>query len=169
MKKRNMKRINMKKILLILLFILSLNISVQATEIGKIGEKQQTEINNLYDYISNVKSQYEIFNDMQPQTFVEQFIKTGDNGLSFNKISTFIIRYTFKEVIACMELIGSLMIIAIICAMLNNLQSAFNRDSLSNIAYLACYGVMILMITKSFYVVAELAKNTIVRDRKSVV
>lgn len=162
MKKRNMKRLNMKKILLILLFLLSLNISVQAAEIGKIGEKQQTEINNLYDYISNVKSQYEIFNDMQPQTFVEQFIKTGDNGLSFNKTSTFIIRYTFKEVIACMELIGSLMIIAIICAMLNNLQSAFNRESLSNIAYLACYGVMILMITKSFYVVAELAKNTIV-------
>ena len=99
---------------------------------------------------------------MQPQTFVQQFIKTGENGLSFKKTSSFIISYTFKEVIACMELIGSLMIIAIICAMLNNLQSAFSNGSLSNIAYLACYGVMIVMITKSFYVVAELAKNTIV-------
>lgn len=156
------QRYNVKKILLILLFLLCLPISVQATEVGKIGESQQKEINNLYDYISNVKTQYEIFNDMNPKTFVEQFIKTGENGLSLQKTSSYVIRYTFKEVIACMELIGSLMIIAIICAMLNNLQTAFNREGLSNIAYLACYGVMIVMITKSFYVVAELAKNTIV-------
>jgi stage III sporulation protein AE len=60
-----------------------------------------------------------------------------------------------------MELIGSLMIIAIICALLNNLQSAFNSEGLSNIAYFACYGVMIVLITKSFYIVVELTKTTI--------
>jgi len=151
----------MKKILIVLLFLICLPISVQAADIGKIGEKEQTEINNLYDYISNVKTQYEIFNDMDPKSFVEQFIKTGENGVSFKEISSYVIRYTFKEVIASMQLIGSLMIIAIICALLNNLQSAFNKESLSNIAYFACYGVMIVMITKSFYIVVELAKTTI--------
>jgi len=154
----------MKKILLILLFLICLPISVQAAQaaqVSEIGEKEQTEISNLYDYISNVKTKYEIFNDMQPRTFVDQFIKTGEGGFSFKNISSYVIRYTFKELIACMELIGSLMIIAIVCAMLNNLQSAFNNESLSNIAYFACYGVMIVMITKSFYVVVELAKATI--------
>lgn len=151
----------MKKILLILLFLICLPISVQATEIGKIGEKEQTEISNLYEYITNVKTKYEIINDMQPRTFVDQFIKTGENGLSFKAISGYVIKYTFKEVIASMQLIGSLMIIAIICALLHNLQSAFNKESLSNIAYFACYGVMIVMITKSFYIVVELAKSTI--------
>jgi len=151
----------MKKILLILLFLICFPISVQATEVGQIGEKEQTQISNLYEYISNVKTQYEIINDMQPKDFVEQFIKTGENGLSFKEISGYVIKYTFKEVIASMQLIGSLMIIAIICALLHNLQSAFDKESLSNIAYFACYGVMIVMITKSFYIVAELAKNTI--------
>ncbi|MBU3180149.1 stage III sporulation protein AE [Clostridium psychrophilum] len=155
----------MKKILMVLIFSLCLvyfPINVQALETGQIGEKQQLEITNLYDYISNVKTKYEVFNDMQPKAFVEQFVKTGQGGFSFKNISNYVIKYTFKEVISSMELIGSLMIIALICALLSNLQSAFSKESLSNIAYFACYGVMIIMITKSFYIVVELAKNTIV-------
>lgn len=151
----------MKKILLILLLLICLPISVQATEIGKIGEKEEKEISNLYEYISNIKTKYEIFNDMEPRTFVEEFMKTGENGFSLKNISNYIIRFTFKEVVASMELIGSLMIIAIVCALLHNLQSAFSKESLSNIAYFACYGVMIVLITKSFYIGVELAKNTI--------
>lgn len=151
----------MKKIILILLLLICLPISVQATEIGKLGEKEQKEISNLYDYISNVKTKYEIFNDMDPRTFVEEFIKTGENGFSFKKISNYIIKFTFKEVFASMELIGSLLIIAIVCALLNNLQMAFSKESLSNIAYFACYGVMIVLITKSFYIGIELARDTI--------
>ena len=70
----------MKKILLILIFLICFPISVQATQTGAIGEKEQSEISNLYEYISNVKTKYEIFNDMEPRTFVEQFIKTGESG-----------------------------------------------------------------------------------------
>ncbi|MBZ9608392.1 stage III sporulation protein AE [Clostridium estertheticum] len=151
----------MKKIIIILLFLICLPIGVQATQPGKLGEKEEKEISNLYEYITNIKTKYEIFNDMDPRTFVEQFIKTGENGFSFKETSNYVIRFTFKEVVASMELIGSLMIIAIICALLNNLQSAFNKEGLSNIAYFACYGVMIVMITKSFYIVVELAKSTI--------
>jgi len=152
----------MKKIIIILLLLICLPISVQATEIGKIGEKQQMEINNLYDYITNIKTKYEIFNDMEPKAFVDEFMKTGDNGFNYKKISNYLINFTFKEVVAAMELIGSLLIIAIVCTLLNNLQSAFSRESLSNIAYFACYGVMIILITKSFYIGVELAKDTII-------
>jgi len=151
----------MKKILLILLLLICLPISVQATEIGKTGATNEREISNLYEYITNIKSEYEIFNDMDPRTFVEEFMKTGENGFGFKKITNFLIRYAFKEVVVTAQLIGSLIIIAIICALLNNLQSAFNQESLSNIAYFACYGLMIVLITKSFYIGVELAKSTI--------
>jgi stage III sporulation protein AE len=151
----------MKKILLILLLLICLPISVQATEIGKTGEPNERQISNLYEYITNIKSKYEIFNDMEPRAFVEEFMKTGENGFSLKKISNYITKFAFKELVVSTELIGSLMIIAIVCALLNNLQSAFNQDSLSNIAYFACYGLMIVLITKSFYIGVELAKNTI--------
>lgn len=151
----------MKKIIVFLLLIICLPINVQATEVGKIGEKEQKEISSLYEYITNIKTEYEMFNDMNPKTFVEEFMKTGENGFSFKKISNYVLKCTFKEVAASMKLMGSLIIIAIVCALLNNLQSAFNNDSLSNIAYFACYGVMIVMIAKSFYISIDLAKNTI--------
>lgn len=155
----------MKKILVILLLLLlCLPISVQANElneIGKLGQEEQSEINNLYDYITEIKMKNEMLNDMDPRTFVEGFMKTGENGLSFKNLFNYVIRFVFKEVIVSMQLIGSLIIIAIVCAMLNNLQSAFNNESLSSIAYFACYGVMIVMITKSFYIVVELTKSTI--------
>ena len=151
----------MKKILLILLLLICLPFSVQAAEIGKTGETNEREISNLYEYITNIKSEYEIFNDMEPRTFVEEFMKTGENGLGFKKITNYLIRYAFKEVVVTAQLIGSLIIIAIVCALLNNLQSAFNQESLSNIAYFACYGLMIVLITKSFYIGVELAKSTI--------
>jgi stage III sporulation protein AE len=151
----------MKKILLILLLLICLPISVQATEIGKTGETNEREISNLYEYITNIKSKYEIFNDMEPRTFVEEFMKTGENGFSFKKISNYVTRFAFKELVVSTELIGSLIIIAIVCALINNLQSAFNQESLSNIAYFACYGLMIVLITKSFYIGVELAKSTI--------
>jgi stage III sporulation protein AE len=151
----------MKKFIIILLLLICMPICVQATEIGKLGVKDQTEISNLYNYITNIKTKYEIFNDMDPRTFVDQFMKTGDNGFSFKNVSGYLIKFTFKEVVASMELVGSLLIIAIVCALLNNLQSAFSKESLSNIAYFACYGVMIILITKSFYIGVDLAKNTI--------
>jgi stage III sporulation protein AE len=151
----------MKKILLILLLLICLPISVQATEVGKTREADEREISNLYEYITNIKSNYEIFNDMEPRTFVEEFMKTGENGFGFKEISNYVIRFAFKEVVVSAELIGSLIIIAIVCALLNNLQSAFNQESLSNIAYFACYGLMIVLITKSFYIGVELAKDTI--------
>lgn len=151
----------MKKITVFLLLIICLPINVQATEVGKIGEKEQKEISSLYEYITNIKTEYEMFNDMNPKTFVEEFMKTGENGFSFKKVSNYVLKFTFKEVAASMKLIGSLIIIAIVCALLNNLQSAFSNDSLSNIAYFACYGVMIVMIAKSFYISIDLAKSTI--------
>ena len=151
----------MKKILLILLFIICLPIGVQAAEIGKLGEKEQIEISNLYEYITNVKTKYEVFNDMEPRAFVEEFMKTGENGLSAKTIYSYVTRFAFKELVASIELIGSLIIIALVCALLNNLQKAFSKESLSNIAYFACYGVMIVLITKSLYIGVDLAKTTI--------
>ena len=151
----------MKKILLILLLLICLPISVQAVELGKTGEPNEREISNLYDYITDIKSKYEIFNDMEPRTFVEEFMKTGENGFGFKNISNYVIRFAFKEVVVSLQLIGSLIIIAIVCALLNNLQSAFHQENLSNIAYFACYGLMIVLITKSFYIGVDLAKNTI--------
>ena len=54
------------------------------------------------------------------------------------------------EVLATFKLVGSLIIVAIVCALLSNLQNAFSNENLTNIAYFACYSVMIILIVKGF-------------------
>ncbi|GAA0121326.1 MAG: stage III sporulation protein AE [Clostridium argentinense] len=152
----------MKRFLLILAIILWLPFNVQAIEEdAKLTEEQNVQIEKLYDYISNIQSEYEILNDMNPKEFVKNYIKNGESGLSIKELFKYFSTYAFREVLAAFKLVGSLIIVAIVCALLSNLQNAFSNENLTNIAYFACYSVMIILIVKGFYIGVNLAKDAI--------
>jgi len=152
----------MKKFLLVLAIILWLPFNVQAMEdTTRLTEEQNAQIEKLYDYITNIQSEYEILNNMNPKEFVKNYIKNGDSGLSMKELFKYFSTYAFKEVLVAFKLVGSLIIVAIVCALLNNLQNAFSNESLTNIAYFACYSVMIILIVKGFYIGVTLAKDAI--------
>lgn len=152
----------MKKFLLVLAIILWLPFNVQAMEdTTRLTEEQNAQIEKLYDYITNIQSEYEILNNMNPKEFVKNYIKNGDSGLSMKELFKYFSTYAFKEVLVAFKLVGSLIIVAIVCALLNNLQNAFSNESLTNIAYFACYSVMIILIVKGFYIGVTLARDAI--------
>ncbi len=152
----------MKKFLLVLAIILWLPFNVQAMEdTTRLTEEQNAQIEKLYDYITNIQSEYEILNNMNPKEFVKNYIKNGDSGLSLKELFKYFSTYAFKEVLVAFKLVGSLIIVAIVCALLNNLQNAFSNESLTNIAYFACYSVMIILIVKGFYIGVTLARDAI--------
>ncbi|WP_454053835.1 stage III sporulation protein AE [Clostridium sp. Marseille-Q7071] len=152
----------MKRFLLVLAIILWLPFNVQAIEdTTRLTEEQNVQIEKLYDYITNIQSEYEILNNMNPKEFVKNYIKNGDSGLSMKELFKYFSTYAFKEVLVAFKLVGSLIIVAIVCALLNNLQNAFSNESLTNIAYFACYSVMIILIVKGFYIGVTLAKDAI--------
>lgn len=153
----------MKKFLLVLAIILWLPFNVQAMEdTTRLTEEQNAQIEKLYDYITNIQSEYEILNNMNPKEFVKNYIKNGDSGLSLKELFKYFSTYAFKEVLVAFKLVGSLIIVAIVCALLNNLQNAFSNESLTNIAYFACYSVMIILIVKGFYIGVTLARDAII-------
>ncbi|WP_017415708.1 stage III sporulation protein AE [Clostridium tunisiense] len=151
----------MKKILFILMMILWIPLNVQASEEIKIDQEQMNKVNGLYNYISNMQNEYDLLRDMSPKEFVEAYMKDGQGSLQEKKITKIAISYIFKEVVASFKIIGGLIIIAVVCALLNNLQSAFSNESLSNIAYFACFAVMITIIAKGFYVGVDLVHDVI--------
>ncbi|WP_291572838.1 stage III sporulation protein AE [Clostridium sp. UBA4548] len=151
----------MKKILLILMMILWIPLNVQASEEIKIDQEQMNKVNGLYNYISNMQNEYDLLRDMSPKEFVEAYMKNGQGSLQEKKITKIALSYIFKEVVASFKIIGGLIIIAVVCALLNNLQSAFSNESLSNIAYFACFAVMITIIAKGFYVGVDLVHDVI--------
>ncbi len=149
-------------ILLTFLFVIILCFNVQAAPIQHNEIKEDNkEIEKLYDYISNMKNQYEILKDINAKDYVKNFMEKGESNISIKKAAKAITTYVFKEIAASLKLIGLLIMVAIICALLNNLQKAFSNETLSDIAYFACYALIIIILARSFYLGVNIARDTI--------
>lgn len=153
---------NYKMFILIMFFFICIVTPVNVQAVAANTNTKDTEaVENLYDYMTNIKNQYEVLKDLDAKTFVKDYIKSGDGKFSLSKISKALIIYSFRELTSSLKLMGTLISIAIICALLNNLQKAFSNESLSNIAYFACYGLIIILMAKSFYMGVSIARETI--------
>lgn len=155
---------NYKLFIFIITFFICLAapVNVQAIASNNNTSNKDTEaVENLYDYMTNIKNQYEVLKDLDARTFVKDYIKSGDGKFSLSKVSKALIVYSFRELASSLKLMATLISIAVICALLNNLQKAFSNESLSNIAYFACYGLIIILMAKSFYMGVNIASETI--------
>ncbi|QDY17509.1 stage III sporulation protein AE [Clostridium botulinum] len=149
-------------ILLTSLFMIILCFNVQAAPSQHNEIKEENEqIEKLYDYISNMKNQYEILKGINAKDYVKNFMEKGESQISVNKAAKAITTYVFKEIAASLKLIALLIMVAIICALLNNLQKAFSNETLSDIAYFACYALIIIILARSFYLGVNIARDTI--------
>lgn len=125
------------------------------------SKAQEQQIESFYDYISNMKTKNELLKDLDAKTYVKDFIKSGDGKVSLKKIMDVMVSYGVREIAACLKLLVLLIIIALICTLLTNLQRAFSGEGLSNIAYFACYSLIIIIMAKSFYIGVDIARSTI--------
>ncbi len=161
----------MKKIWILLIFIIFFNaLSCKADEVlteDKILEEYTQEesinsnLNSLYTYIDNMKSDVELINDLNPKEYIKSYIKNGEGNVSFSLILKSVVSLIFKEVKTVLKLSLSIIVIAILCSLLKNIQDALSSDSVSNIAFYACYLVLILILSKSFLVSISIAKDVI--------
>lgn len=154
----------MKKIILIILIILILPFNVQAAD-GDAGSKisEGEQVERLYNYIVNMKTQNEVLQGLDAKDFVKEFMKTGDGKFSTIKITKAVVAYLFQEITATFKTMSILIIMAIICALLNNLHKSFSDDGLSSIAYFACFALIIVLVSKGFYDAVGVAKSTMTK------
>jgi len=110
-----------------------------------IDDEQMSKINGLYDYISNLDTGTELLKDMSPKEFVQSYMKDGQGSLERKEILKMALGYLFKEIVVSF----------------NNLQNAFSNEKLCNIAYFACFSVMIILIARGFYIGVELTQQVI--------
>lgn len=174
--KKLLTRTFIKIIFLIVIIFISFNCkNVRANDNGininnekvtqEEGIVENPEINNklnsLYNYINNAKSDIEILNDLNPVDYMKGYIKNGEGNFSIKTISDAIISFLFKEVKTVLTLSISIIVISILCSLLKNLQSAFSNEGISNIAFFACYSILIIILSKSFIVSINIALDII--------
>ncbi len=129
--------------------------------IDELNGDAKEKLNNLYDYISKMKTDVELMNNLEPAEYIKAYIKDGKGNISLNTMFNAVTSLVFKEVKEVLKLMVSIVTIAIICSLLKNLQEAFSDESISQIAFYACYVLMIIVLSRSFIISISIAKAVI--------
>ncbi len=132
---------------------------------------QENYIDKQMD-ILNIKELEKIIEDDQlifeyfPKIAVKDFIHAllkGENILDVKRILKGIMAIFLNVVVENLNLLVQIIVITIICALLINLQGAFQNDSVSDIALFACYIILSTLVIKSFIICIDLGQNTVNR------
>lgn len=129
--------------------------------IDDLGGSAKEEINSLYEYIKKMKTDVELMDSLDPLEYIKTYIKEGKGNLSFDVLLNSVLSLVFKEVKSVLKLVVSIVTIAIICSLLKNLQDAFSDESISQVAFYACYALIIMVLSKSFIISISVAKEVI--------
>ncbi|MGL5416939.1 MAG: stage III sporulation protein AE [Clostridium sp.] len=127
----------------------------------EIREESEENLNKLYDYINKMKTDNELLNELDPKGFVESYIENGQGNLTIKDLGLLIVNLLFKEVKVVLKLVISVVAIGILCALLKNLEDAFKNESISSIAFYACYSVLIIILSRSFLISIDVALSAI--------
>ncbi|RKD34573.1 stage III sporulation protein AE [Thermohalobacter berrensis] len=156
----------LRKTILILTLILILPSIVFCDDIDnteKIIDEQLKnlrldELQKLIVEINNTSNQY--LPKIQFKQFIISLIK-GEQVINVEEILTGILKIIFNEVIANSYLLGKLLILSIIFAILTNLQSAFEKNTISKLSFYVCYLVLLSIAIKSFTIGMGIGKQAI--------
>ncbi|WP_459499506.1 stage III sporulation protein AE [Bacillus sp. C1] len=157
-----LRRVGMKLLFACFLFF-SLPIVVQASPVDKNVVDQQLDklgIEDVKQYWDGLVTKYGGYlPESQKGSFME-FVK-GEKEFSIKEWMIGLLKYLFHELIANGKLLGTLIMLTIFSALLQSLQSAFSKSSVSKIADAVVYMVLIIFALNSFYVVMTYARETI--------
>lgn len=158
---------NIGKILLISIFLFVLPVPVMAaeesnTETPSMMEDTLAEIDFslLEEYKHNLDSELSHYLDSKSVKEWLTDFRQGTWEFDIKEISENIIKFFFKEVTANSGLLGKLLILSVVAALINNLQTSF-ASGIARISYLACFLALSAIAVTSFKVVLSIGQHTI--------
>lgn len=91
---------------------------------------------------------------------IYEFIKE-EKSLSFKRVLFGVLEYMFHELLTNGKLLGTLLMLTLFSTVLQTMHAAFERSSISKIAYFVVYIVLLFLALNSFYLAVSYAKETI--------
>jgi stage III sporulation protein AE len=85
----------------------------------------------------------------------------GGNGFSFADAARGLIRFLFHEILYNGKLLVTIVVITVFGMLLETIQSAFERQAVSKVAYAVSYIVLVIIAVNSFHVAIGYARNAI--------
>lgn len=85
----------------------------------------------------------------------------GEVGLSAGEVMKGLLKFLFREIVANSRLLGQLLILAVLCAILQNVQSAFEKGTVGKVAWFVCFLVLLSLALSSFTIAVQIGRETI--------
>lgn len=159
-----------KIIICVVLWILFIPLTASADNheelsltLQEIVENQQKslDLSELEEFIREIDEDINlIIPEFSLSQLIEKF-KKGNLDFSPQEALKRIINYFLREVMVNLSLLGKLLIIAVVCVILQTLQSAFEKGTVARLAYFICFLVVITLAISSFKVVLTSGMTTI--------
>ncbi len=157
-----------------LLFFLLLSHNVQAAEDSQAAEgiKQLSpqelvdsqlkalDLTDLKKFWEDISSKYGGFLPESQKGSLYDFIN-GDKKFSFKQWSEAILKFVFHEFLANGKLLGSLILLTVFSMFLQSLQNAFEKSTVSKVAYSIVYMVLVILALNSFHIAMNYTNETI--------
>lgn len=125
------------------------------------SQQQSLDLSELEEFLREVDGEINaILPEFSFSQTIEKF-KKGDLDFSPQEAVKKVINYFWREVIVNLSLLGKLLVIAVVCAILQTLQSAFEKGAIARFAYFICFLVVITLAISSFKVALTTGMATI--------
>jgi stage III sporulation protein AE len=125
------------------------------------NQQQSLDLSELEEFVKEIDRDISlIFPDLSFSLIIEKF-KKGDLDFSPQEAFKKIIIYFWREVMVNLSLLGKLLVIAVVCTILQTLQSAFEKGTVAKLAYFICFLAVITLAISSFKVAITTGITTI--------
>lgn len=141
-----------KSIVFLLIIILFSAGSAYCDDTGDLLKDQldNMDLSEIERYIDGIGKESE---GLVPEINIKEMVLSlfkGNVLSNLKEIGSGIAAFFFREVISSFSIMGKLLILAIFCAVLQNLHNAFEEDAIGRLAYGICYILVIIMAVGSF-------------------
>ncbi len=149
---------------IVVIFLIISTVCVQKALAATEGQDEQTDplsLNTIQNYVDQVDSS--VRGSIPQLNFKEMVVKLAKGELNWQpaEIVNNVLRQLFKEVVANIDLLGQLVILAVICAVLQNLISSFEKGTAGQLTYSVTYLVLITIAVNSFALAVNAGREVV--------
>ncbi|HHW92318.1 MAG TPA: stage III sporulation protein AE [Firmicutes bacterium] len=90
-------------------------------------------------------------------------VARGEEAFNLRALLGGLLQYLFQEVVANSHLLGKLLLLAVIAAVLNNIQQAFTEQEVGQVAYSVCFLVLLAMAVQTFTIAINTGQEAVER------
>jgi stage III sporulation protein AE len=119
------------------------------------GQLDKLDLLEMERFINELKQGATMeFPDLSLRELIIHIAK-GEEVLEPLKVINGLLHHLFKEVVAHFHLLGQLLILAVIAAILRNIQRAFTSESIGRMAYGVCFLVLLTLAIQTFSIAID--------------